>query len=454
MTEAEPAEDSEPLVGGDPTGLDTTPALAPPSLARRVSELFPPGTVPVAAAVLITGLASYAFLSVASHTLPAHQYDSISVLWALVFLLGPGLFIPVEQEVGRAVADRRARGLGWSPVVQLAGYLAAGFALALTVGAFAAQAPLRDRLFDGHWLVLIGLVLGIDGYATEHLLRGTLAGTGRFTAYGYVFAAESLIRLVLAVGLAIAGVHTAGLFGLAVGVPPLLAVLLVARWQRRGLLAPGPEAHRPELSQNLGWLLGASLFNFGLINCAPVAAKLLSHGHHGNAAGRVLDGLLIARIPLFLFQAVQAALLPNLASLAAEERMDEFRASLRNLALAVFAVAGLGALGCLVLGPFVVGLLFPAKLTLGRIDLTLLALGSGAIMLGICGAQAAIALGGHRDAAVGWVLGFVAFALACLLPGDVVRRITVAFLIGTAVAAGVLCLLFFRRLVRPAAQAN
>jgi O-antigen/teichoic acid export membrane protein len=41
--------------------------------------------------------------------------------------------------------------------------------------------------------------------------------------------------------------------------------------------------------------------------------------------------VLLARVPLFLFQAVQAALLPRLARLAAEGEIDEFRAGFRRL---------------------------------------------------------------------------------------------------------------------------
>lgn len=428
---------------GDSVGLRTR---TPAGLPRRLAELFPPGTVPVAAALLVTGITSYAFLAVASHALSAHQYDSVSVLWALVFLLGPGLFIPVEQEVGRAIADRLTRNIGWTPVVRRAGILAAGFALCLTVLALALEAPLRAHLFDGSWPLLIGLILGIDGYAAEHLLRGTLAGTGRFGPYGWVFGTESVLRLVFAIGLAVIGVAVAGPYGLAVGVAPFLAVGFVYRRQRQGLLRPGPEAHLAEISQNLSWLLGASLFNFGLINCAPVAAKLLETTTHNDAAGRVLNGLLIARIPLFLFQAVQAALLPNLATLAAEDRYTEFRAGLRKLVLVVVAIAAAGAIGCLAIGPWVVHLLFPSKVAIGRVDLTMLALGSAAIMLGITASQAVIALTGHRDAAIGWFAGFVVFCVTCALPGSIVGRVSLAFLVGTAVAAIVLSALLLRRL--------
>ena len=41
--------------------------------------------------------------------------------------------------------------------------------------------------------------------------------------------------------------------------------------------------------------------------------------------------MLLARIPLFMFQAVQAALLPRLSRLAAKGELDEFRAGLKRL---------------------------------------------------------------------------------------------------------------------------
>ena len=56
-------------------------------------------------------------------------------------------------------------------------------------------------------------------------------------------------------------------------------------------------------------------------------------------------GVLLARIPLFMFQAVQAALLPRLSRLAATGELDEFRAGLRRLLMVVLAVGVVGTLG-------------------------------------------------------------------------------------------------------------
>ena len=55
--------------------------------------------------------------------------------------------------------------------------------------------------------------------------------------------------------------------------------------------------------------------------------------------GEFTAALVVARLPFFLFQAIQAALLPKLSGLVARGRYDEFRRGLRRL---VLIVAGLG----------------------------------------------------------------------------------------------------------------
>jgi O-antigen/teichoic acid export membrane protein len=197
-----------------------------------------------------------------------------------------------------------------------------------------------------------------------------------------------------------------------------------------------------ELSQALGWLLLGTVFSQILVNCPPLAAKILAGPHDGNVAGRILNGLLIARIPLFFFQAVQAALLPKLAAQAAESRFGDFRDGLRRLLGAVGVIGVVGTVGALVLGPTVVKIMFPSDYTLGRDDLGYLAAGSALIMVGLTFAQALIALGGHARAAWGWVSGVAGFVfVTAVIPGDVMSRVGRGFLAGTVTAAIVLGLL-------------
>jgi hypothetical protein len=93
------------------------------------------------------------------------------LLWTVVFLVGPGFFLPVEQEVSRALAERRSRGEGGGPLVRQAALLAA-VVLGVLLVAVAATAPLTlPKLFDDEPLLLIGLALALAGAAASCSVR-------------------------------------------------------------------------------------------------------------------------------------------------------------------------------------------------------------------------------------------------------------------------------------------
>ena len=50
-----------------------------------------------------------------------------------MFLAGPGLFLPLEQEISRALAERRARNQGGVPVVRRAATIGVGLGLGVLV---------------------------------------------------------------------------------------------------------------------------------------------------------------------------------------------------------------------------------------------------------------------------------------------------------------------------------
>ena len=66
---------------------------------------LPEGTLPVAAALLVAGIATYAFFKVGTWAVGGEDaFNPISSLWFATFALAPGFFIPLEQELGRALA--------------------------------------------------------------------------------------------------------------------------------------------------------------------------------------------------------------------------------------------------------------------------------------------------------------------------------------------------------------
>lgn len=416
---------------------------------RRVRGLLPRGSDTVGAWLLVAGLAAYGFLTVAGRALGSERASALSALWALGFLLAPGTFMPVEQELARALAERRALGLGGRPVARRAAVGAAVLAAVLVAG-LACSAPFTlHRLFDGQVLLLVGLGLLLVGYAIEHVAKGVLAGADRFGPYGRLNGAEALVRLGAGALLAVGGVRSAGPFGLALGLAPFAGVA-VALVGQRDLLRPGPPAARGELTRSIGWLLLASLLAQVLLNAGPVVVQALAGPGQRDAAGQFLASLVIARVPVFLFQAIQATFVPELAGLAATGRHDRFRQGMRRLVALVGGLLGLATVGGWVAGPAVVGALFGAEFALGSRDLAMLAAASSCYLLALTLAQVLIALARPARVALGWSIGTVGFAIGVLTTSDLLLRVQIGLLCGTVGATAAMGLLLAGPLARQA----
>ena len=418
---------------------------APTLVGRiRTANPLPVGTFSVAVGLLANGIGAYAFLSLAGRGLGPDAFAPLSVLWALSFFAAPGLFLPLEQEVSRAVASRRAREVGAAPVVRHAAIIGAGLLGGVVLLTVASLPISFDALFDEQAMLVAGFLLTLVGYAVAHPVRGLLSGNGRFVDYSIYFGVEGGLRVVAAGLLFLVGAGTAGPYGIALGVVPLLAVAASLVRPRR-LVEPGPPSRAGEVTASLGALLAASLLTAGLMNAGPIAVELLATESESAAAGRFLAGLVIARVPLFLFQAVQASLLPRLAHLAGGRQWTEFRHALRRLLL---VVGGIGAVATLVawsIGPFVVTTLFGEEYELSSRDLALLALSSAGFMVAVTLGQSLIALSSQAHLALAWAAGVLAFVLVTALGDDLYLRVELGLVIGTTVVSGVLALLLAAR---------
>ncbi len=407
---------------------------AEPSPASRAP--LPEGTLPVGVGLLVSGLSAFVFLRVGKHALGGDDaFAPVLSLWFATFALAPGFFLPLEQELGRAVSARRALGQGGRPVLRKVALLGAALAAAVLVVVLVLGRVITDSYFDGDWVLLLALVVAFASYAPVHLARGVASGSGRFKAYAIVMGADGAVRVVLCIALAVFGAKSAGAYGMAVALAPLAGFFWVlGRGQLR--TDDGPTATWAEVTPNLGWLLLGSVFAAGLVNAGPVAANLLKADGQGQLVTQFGYGVLLSRIPLFLFQAVQAALLPRLAGLAARRQFDEFRRGFRRLLKLVLVVGVVGIVGAYFIGPPVIEVMYDAKLT--SRTMATLALGSAAYMLALAMAQAVIALKGHALVALGWGVGVVSFVLTTWLSSDdLFRRIEyglVASSVGALVA--------------------
>jgi O-antigen/teichoic acid export membrane protein len=243
--------------------------------------------------------------------------------------------------------------------------------------------------------------------------------------------------------LALVGVATAGPYGLVIGVAPFVGVLiaLTRRADHEGLRPPGPPAPWRELSRALGWLLAASLFAQVLVNAGPLLVQLLAPAGDDAATSRFLASLVIARVPIFLFQAVQAVYLPRLSGYAGAGAGAQLTRDLRTLGLAVGALCVVGTVGAGLIGPTVVRIAFGDEFALGARDLAMLAAASSIYLLALTVAQALIALQQQARVALGWLAGVVALAGGTFLSSDLILRVEIGYLAGAVVATVVMAAL-------------
>lgn len=408
-----------------------------PLSLRSTLRTLPQGTLAVGGGLLTLGVSAYLFLALAGRALHPDDYSALSVLWAVVFTVGPGIFLPLEQEVGRLVAHREVRGEPIRPVVVRASALAAGVLAVLVLALALSGRWLADEVFAGNGWMVVDLALCIAVLWAAHLSRGVLAGSGLFGRYGVQLGVDGVLRFVGAGALLAAGVGSPAAYGALLAIAPIIAV--VATFPRHLPRLPSvDESSWSSLGSKLGLLLGASLVSQVLANVGVVAAQLIAGPGEGAAAGSLLSALVIARVPVFLYAAVQASLLPRLSASVAVGDARGFAKLVSATGAAMAALGGLSVLGSVLLGPWLMQLLFATQDPLGRIDFLLLSTATALFIVANVAGQSLVALDRHGDQLAGWLAGLVVTMAVLLLGHGLLARIEWSMLLGTAVTLAVL----------------
>jgi O-antigen/teichoic acid export membrane protein len=410
------------------------------------------GTVAVTTGLVVQGVTTYGFLTVAARGMSEAEFSVVAALWSAVFALANGLFSPLEQETTRAVAERVARGERLGPVIGRVVVLGTAMVLLVAVVLTVAREPLSARVFSGRMPMVAVLAIAVGGAAAVFLVRGILAGTRRYWTYAAQLAGDGTVRLLVSVFLVAAGAATAVRLGAVLAVVPILTLaMLLPVIPRSG---GRPRSGRwSEVTANLGWLVLAAVGSYGIANAGPIVLQVIG-GQDPGLAGRFLAAFVVVRIPLFFTSALQASLLPRLVTAVEDGDDTAFVAALGRM---VAVVGGLGSLvlaGFAVGGPQLVSLLFGARYQVTRFDVVVLGASSVLFVLATLMQQAALALGGHRAVAVCWSVGAALFTAACLLPLDPVLRLETGYLVSGAAVLGLLSWTLVRRRLRPAPVAG
>jgi O-antigen/teichoic acid export membrane protein len=401
---------------------------------RRRLHLGPlTGLGSTGAGVVAAGVCTYGFLTLAARVLGPSDFAPVSALWALVFVVGPGLFLPLQQEMGRLLAPQRA-GRGGARARRLVGLVGAVLVLAICAATVVLGDVLVEEVFARREPLLWCFLGSVVAYAVNFLSRGVLTGLGDFAGYGALVFAESLLRLLLAAAATLVGWRTPTTYGVAIAVAPLLATLLVTRLGRRTHLEPGHHVATDRVVVAMAWLTSGSLLAQLVANAAPVMVQVLAQTG-SKVAGVFLSALVVARLPLYLFQAAQATMLPNFSALAAHGRHDDFRAGVRRLVQVCLLLVVLTTLGAALLGPWAVGLLFGEGFEVDRRTITVLTAASCVYLLATALVNVGVAAGRHHLATWCWAAGTGTFVAVALVVDRLLLEAELAYLAGSCVAA-------------------
>jgi O-antigen/teichoic acid export membrane protein len=408
----------------------------------------------------VTGLITFAYFSLASYSLPANEYGHITLLWSAVFITVSVLYRPVEQLLSRTIADRDARGIEGHEHLRVAATIQLALGLLFAVVALALRGPLQDDLFGGSSTLYWILIVAVLAYAASYFARGFLAGHHRFGLYGGLVLMEASSRCLFALAVAVGIAEGQDAVALGVAAAPIVSLAVVpwALGRRLRAAAPvealadepaDPEAEaraEPEftLAHGTGFAVAVLLIMLSeqtFLNAGPLLVEAGDGGSGAALAGFTFNVLLIARAPLQLFQAIQTSILPHLTRLRAGGESDPFRRSVNLTLIAIAAFAGCVALVMLVAGPLVMDLVFGGDFEYERGGLVLVAIGMGLYLAAATLNQALLAHGQAPQAAAGWVVCALSFALFLLLVelDDRVLQVEAAFL----GAAALLCALLY-----------
>lgn len=418
-----------------PAAEPATPAPPRPRGRSLLGLASLAGTVWVTVGSLLLGASGYAFLTLTAGRVSAADYSELAALYLLVAMVGPGLFVAVEQETTRLVSQARALGQGTRSVLaQLA--VATAVILAGALVLLAALAPvLTDRIFTNHSALIAALALSVAGYGAGSVTRGMFAGQRRLRGYAAMVGVDGLVRLLPCVALAVAGVSGALPYGLALALGPAVALVATLPWLRAG--APGPRQPWPRLAASIGWLAAAWALSLALANVAPVVVKALLTDEP-ERAGTFAFAFVLARVPLFVLFSLQAILLPAMTRAAAAKDVAGMRRGIRQGMLVVAALGGLALLLTAPVGGWLIDLLLHRPHDVSGVTLTVLAAGTILAMTVQVLQPALLAVAGHRLVAAGWLAGTMCFAAAFALPVDPVTAATIAQVVAGAATVGVL----------------
>lgn len=382
----------------------------------------------LAAGSVVTGLLAYVLFALLTRGLGAEVAAPVSVLWTQWTFAAAALTFPLQHWITRSmVAGHEAAVRRAAP--RVAGVVV-GVALALGVVAWL----LRDRLFhrDDAWFPVLVVAVTLASAAVG-VMRGGLAGHGRFGAVAWSLVAENALRCVLVAGLLLAGVEDPVVHGVA-----LVAGGLVALWPSAWAFGRSSDDTGDDTGDGafafLGGAASGQVVAQGVLTGGAVLLALL--GGSPVEVTAMFAALALFRAPYMVALGMLPQLTERVTTYVVAGAVDRLRSLARGLAaLTVVAVPLAGLFGWL-LGPWLLRLVFGSTIDLGAGVAAVIAAGCTLAVANVVVMVAALAGDRPLRVAGAWGVAVVAGAVAAVvLAGSApVPRTASVFLVTEVVA--------------------
>jgi O-antigen/teichoic acid export membrane protein len=412
---------------------------------RRILQgLSTGGTYWMLVGSFMAAMGAYLFQLITTRSLDEIRYAPIGTLWTIQYLTVSIFLYAVETYITRASLRAEAETGTGAGAVPLAGVWASITVVAAAISGISWW--FRDRLFQGRGDLAAVAGCIVLSFGAFMIVRGRLAGSGRFKAYGLVTASESICRFVLAVAIAVVAAGTRQF----AWIMPLGALVAASWW-------PLLKHRRPDSGAQA---VGAKPVGTGrflvLTTSANAATQLLLAGGplllaflHATPAEISVFFVTItaARLPIvFIFGGILSRLLGTFVRLAATGEDRSLRRAAGRIAMGTTAVAAVGGAAAAAIGAPLIGLLFgrgflpPWWVAAGATVGVLLATGSMVLN------QVLVARGSESRLPWPWVGALVGSGLTVALAGgSPLGRVVAGFLVGEIVALiGLMVTILFR----------
>lgn len=395
-------------------------------MSGRYAYLRNDGTLDIVLGSLVAGLGAYAYQFIGGRTLGEEGFAPIGVLLTAHFLAFVIVLLPIEQFVIR----RLTLGFrGWVlPARALALVASTAAAAALVVGVAG------DDYFTSRREFVMFVLLTVVLHFFFAVGRGYLAGYRRFRAYGYTSAAASILRVGLALGVAIIAPTVTG-FAWAHLLGPVV-IFFWRPWRVPAYIEDREDAENPPSDSDRGLLTGLVLSaaaSQALLLAGPLVASRL--GATAAEFSVTYATLLIARAPLTLGYNLVARILPPFTEMARRGERRELRSWAKGIAIAAAVLSVFGAMAGAFLGPLLVSVAFGEGFAptpnVAAIAGAGVVLAAGGLFIG----QILVARGQSMRLFIAWTFAVVAAVVLVAFPiEDPIMHVVVAFLGGEIVA--------------------